>query len=152
VRQATKELNENGAPQLISLLAGLKSDQAWSEMDETEVQLGMAQHLVFDLIQKMGEAKSLPLSGGRVTHSIVSFPSLKLFVIYMPAESVWSEHSTFGPLAVQVLRGHIVMKATGMTYDLLAGWGAALGSNVRHDVRALEDSWFLLTVAARTEE
>lgn len=69
----------------------------------------------------------------------------------MPAESVCKDHATPGRIAVQVLRGRIVMNARGATYDLPAGLGAAFDSNVTHDVRAAEDSWFLLTVVARTE-
>lgn len=111
----------------------------------------MAEHIEFDLVQRMEEASRLPLSGGRATLAVITFPNLKLFVIYMPAESVWNEHATPGRIAVQVLRGRIVMNARGATYDLPAGRGAAFDSNVTHDVRAVEESWFLLTVAARTE-
>jgi quercetin dioxygenase-like cupin family protein len=106
----------------------------------------------FDLSAKMQEASQLPLSGGRATHAIVSFPNLKLFVIYMPAQSLWSEHSTPGLIAVQVLKGHVAMSAGEQRFDLTAGQGTALDSNVKHDVHALEESWFLLTVARRTTD
>ena len=108
----------------------------------------MAEEQTFDLAEEMERATKLSLSGGRATHAVVTFPNLKLFVIYMPAESVWSEHSTPGSIAVQVLRGHIRMNTQDANYDLTAGRGAAFDSNVKHDVHALADSWFLLTVAA----
>jgi quercetin dioxygenase-like cupin family protein len=111
----------------------------------------MAEELIFDLAEKMERASKLPLSGGRATHAVVTFPNLKLFVIYMPAESVWSEHSTPGRVAVQVLRGHIRINTLDANYNLTAGQGAAFDSNVKHDVHTLADSWFLVTVAARTE-
>jgi quercetin dioxygenase-like cupin family protein len=98
----------------------------------------------------MEEARQLSLSGGRATHAVVSFPNLKLFVVYMPAESVWNEHSTPGRIAVQVLKGRIVMSAGAQRYELTAGKGAAFDSDIKHDVQALEESWFLLTVARRT--
>ena len=100
----------------------------------------------------MREASQLTLNHGRATHAIVSFPNLKLFVIYMPAESVWSEHSTPGRIAVQVLRGHIIMTANGKRYELSAGCGAAFDSDIKHEVHALSEAWFLLTVAHRTEK
>jgi hypothetical protein len=53
---------------------------------------------LFELDAIMREASQLNLSQGRATLSFVSFPNLKLFVIYIPAESVWSEHSTPGEL------------------------------------------------------
>jgi quercetin dioxygenase-like cupin family protein len=106
----------------------------------------------FDLATKMREASQLPLSGGRATHAIVSFPNLKLFVIYMPAQSVWSEHSTPARIAVQVIHGRIVMRAAEKEYDLPAGYGIAFDSDIKHDVRALEESWFLLTVSRHSAE
>jgi|SRR6516164_4502345 quercetin dioxygenase-like cupin family protein len=107
---------------------------------------------IFDLGTVMREASQLTLSHGRATHAIVSFPNLKLFVIYMAAESVWSEHSTPGRIAVQVLRGQIVMTADGKRYELSAGCGAAFDSDMKRDVHALSEAWFLLTVAHRTEK
>jgi quercetin dioxygenase-like cupin family protein len=107
---------------------------------------------IFDLTTKMHEAASLPLRGGRATHAIVSFPNLKLFVIYMPSGSTWAEHSTPGRIAVQVLQGRVMMIAGDEQYDLAASHGVALDSNVKHDVRAMEESWFLLTVARPTAE
>jgi len=114
--------------------------------------MGEQSAYIFDLDRIMREASQLTLSHSRTTHAIVSFPNLKLFVIYMPAESVWSEHSTPGRIAVQVLRGHIVMTANGKRYELSAGCGAAFDSDVKHDVHALSEAWFLLTVAHRTEK
>jgi quercetin dioxygenase-like cupin family protein len=108
--------------------------------------------LTFDLTTKMHEAASLPLSGGRATHAIVSFPNLKLFVIYMPSGSTWAEHSTPGRIAVQVLKGRIMLSVGGDQYDLHASNGVSLDSNVKHDVHATEESWFLLTVARPTAE
>jgi quercetin dioxygenase-like cupin family protein len=106
----------------------------------------------FDLAAKMHEAASLPLSGGRATHAIVGFPNLKLFVIYMPSGSTWAEHSTPGRIAVQVLKGRIMMSAGNEQYDLPASHGVAFDTNVKHDVRAIEESWFLLTVVRPTAE
>ena len=108
--------------------------------------------ITFDLATKMHEAASLPLSGGRATHAIVTFPNLKLFVIYMPSGSTWAEHSTPGRIAVQVLKGRIIMSVGDEQRDLAASHGVALDSNVKHDVHAIEESWFLLTVARLTAE
>ncbi len=50
------------------------------------------------------------------------------------------------------LRGRILMTAGEQRYDLPSGRGTALDSGIKHNVRALQESWFLLTVARRTEE
>jgi quercetin dioxygenase-like cupin family protein len=65
----------------------------------------------------------------------------------MPVGSTWAERSTPGRIAVQVLKGRIRMSAGDEQYDLPASHGVALDSNVKHDVRAIDESWFLLTVA-----
>jgi quercetin dioxygenase-like cupin family protein len=48
---------------------------------------------------------------------------------------------------VQTVRGHIRVRALGRTFDLPTGGLLALDQNVSHDLEALEDSAFLLTIA-----
>ncbi len=83
----------------------------------------------------------------KITRPLVSFPNLKIVAVSMPQGGVWSEHSTPGRISVQCLRGHIRMKARGETFDLRPMELLALEGNVQHDVEAVEQSVFLLTVA-----
>jgi hypothetical protein len=48
---------------------------------------------------------------------------------------------------VQTVRGHIRVRALGRTFDLPAGGLLAPDQGVSHDLEALEDSAFLLTIA-----
>jgi quercetin dioxygenase-like cupin family protein len=116
------------------------AEQGLSVEGELGSPLELKSAYIFDLDTIMREASQLTLSQGRATSAIVSFPNLKLFVIYMPAESVWSEHSTPGRIAVQVLRGHVVMTGNGKRYDLSTGCGAAFDSDIKHDVHALSEA------------
>ena len=65
-----------------------------------------------------------------------------------------SEHKTEGRISVQMISGHVRMSASGRTFDLRAGSLLALDRGILHDVEALEDSAFLLTIAwpGRDEE
>ncbi len=88
----------------------------------------------------------------RLTRPLVGFPNLKVVLVSMAAGSQWSEHSTSGRISVHCLRGHIRVRTPGETFELIAGGLAALESNIRHDVEAVEASVFLLTVAKCEEK
>jgi quercetin dioxygenase-like cupin family protein len=57
------------------------------------------------------------------------------------------EHKAEGRISVQVLSGRIEFRAEGRSFDLRAGGLLALDRAVPHDVTALEESAFLLTIA-----
>jgi quercetin dioxygenase-like cupin family protein len=48
---------------------------------------------------------------------------------------------------VQVLKGRIRIGIDGNGYELSAGGLLTLGASIKHDVEALEDSAFLLTIS-----
>ena len=50
-------------------------------------------------------------------------------------------------ISIQVVAGHIQVRAEGRTFDLPADRLLALDQGLPHDVEALEDSAFLLTIA-----
>jgi len=101
-----------------------------------------------DLNQAILSARSeQPNPTGKVTTALVSFAALRVVLVAMPGGSLWEQHQTTGRVTVQVLAGHVRMNAEGVTYDLPTGHLLALESNIPHDVEALIDSTFLLTVA-----
>ena len=57
------------------------------------------------------------------------------------------EHQTKGRVSIQTVAGHILVRAEGRTFDLPAGTLLALDQNLPHDVEALEESAFLITIA-----
>ncbi len=86
-------------------------------------------------------------SSERITRTLICLTSLKLVLVSIPAGHTWAEHKTPGRISVQVLIGHVRMKALGTDFDLHQGRVLALESNVPHDVHAIEASVFLLTIA-----
>jgi hemerythrin-like domain-containing protein/quercetin dioxygenase-like cupin family protein len=88
-------------------------------------------------------------TSGRNSKTIVKHPDLRLVLTVMKANTSIHEHSAAGSTSVQTISGHIRMRVAGQEFDLPTGHLLALDAAVPHDVEALEDSAFLLTVAWR---
>ena len=56
-------------------------------------------------------------------------------------------HQTKGRISIHTVVGHILVRADGRTFDLPGGALLALDRSVPHEVEAVEDSAFLLTIA-----
>jgi quercetin dioxygenase-like cupin family protein len=66
----------------------------------------------------------------------------------MRPKAKFPEHKSAGRISVQVLKGHIQMHVLGSLVDLPAGHLAALDREVLHDVEALDESAFMLTISS----
>lgn len=104
--------------------------------------------LTFDLnaeISRLREENAW--QGGRDSKTLVKNQDFRIVLTVMKADALLHEHKTSGRISVQVLSGHIQMHVQDKVVDLLAGHLLALDRAVPHDVKALEDSAFLLTLA-----
>ena len=63
------------------------------------------------------------------------------------ANTTIHEHHAAGRISVQTVEGRIRMHAGGKEFDLPAGRLLVLDRAMPHDVVAIEDSAFLLTIA-----
>lgn len=104
--------------------------------------------LTFDLnaeIKRLREENAW--QGGRDSKTLVKNQDFRIVLIVMKADALLHEHKTSGRISVQVLSGHIQMHVQDKVFDLPTGHLLALDRAVPHDVKALEDSTFLLTLA-----
>lgn len=85
--------------------------------------------------------------GGRDSKTLVKNEDFRIVLTVMKANALLHEHKATGRISVQVLSGHIQMHVQDEVFDLPAGNLLALDRDVPHDVTALEDSAFLLTIA-----
>lgn len=85
--------------------------------------------------------------GGVARKVLIRYPDLQIVLRAMKANIRIPEHHNPGRICVQTMRGHIRMHADGKLFDLPQGKGLVLDRAVTHDVEALEESAFLLTVA-----
>jgi quercetin dioxygenase-like cupin family protein len=104
--------------------------------------------LEFDLVREleMLDAEAPPPTG-RNAKTLVKYDDLRIVLIALSADTRIPEHRTEGRISVHVIRGRIRVRALERTFDLGVGGLLALGEGVAHDVEALDDSAFLLTIA-----
>jgi quercetin dioxygenase-like cupin family protein len=80
---------------------------------------------------------------------LIQHPDLQMTLRRMKPNTRIPEHYNPGRICVQTLFGYIRMHADGRTFDLRPGQCLVLDRAVVHDVEAVEESAFLLTVARR---
>jgi quercetin dioxygenase-like cupin family protein len=78
---------------------------------------------------------------------LVRYPDFRISLTAMKANTRIETHRNPGRISVQTVDGHIRMHAADKTFDLPKGRVLVLDRAVAHDLEALVDSAFLLTVA-----
>ena len=84
---------------------------------------------------------------GQNARTLIKYDDFRVVLTALQAHIRVPEHKTEGRLSIQVLSGHIQARASGRTFSLRPGGLLALDHGVLHDVEALEESAFLLTIA-----
>ncbi len=84
---------------------------------------------------------------GIARKALLRYPDFQITLRLMRAHARIPEHYNPGRVSVQTLLGHIRMQANGQVFDLPQGRILVLDRSVTHDVEALEESAFLLTVS-----
>jgi quercetin dioxygenase-like cupin family protein len=102
----------------------------------------------FDLAQEMADSESKkPWVSGHYAKTIFKKSDFRIVLISMETGSKIKEHHADGTISVHVLKGSIRFTVQGNARDLGPAHVLALGASIKHDVEALEDSAFLLTVS-----
>ena len=84
---------------------------------------------------------------GQNAKTLVKYETLRIVLMALKARVRIPDHQTEGRISIQPIRGHVLVHAEGRTFNLRTGGLLALDQGLRHDVEALEDSAFLLTIA-----
>jgi quercetin dioxygenase-like cupin family protein len=106
--------------------------------------------LEFDLNaerEKLHQDEAWGQPTGRSSRTLVKHADLRIVLIGMKANTQMHEHMAAGRISVQTLSGHIRLQLPDQAVDLPAGHLLALDQCVPHDVEALEESEFLLTLS-----
>ena len=105
-------------------------------------------YLEFDLGREVEQLHREPeWERGQNARTLVKYDTMRVVLTALKARARIPEHHTEGRITVHTVSGHILVHAEGRTFDLRAGAVLALDQGVRHDVEAIEDSAFLLTIA-----
>lgn len=84
---------------------------------------------------------------GQNARTLIKYDDFRVVLTTLKANMRLPEHRTEGRISVHVLSGHIQLRAAGRTFNLRSGGLLALDHEIPHDVEALEESAFLLTIA-----
>lgn len=107
-----------------------------------------APFLEFDLVRELEQLHGEPeWTSGQNSRTLVKFDDLRIVLMALRARARVPGHQTKGRISIQTVVGHILVRAEGRTFDLRSGALLALDQGLPHDVEALEDSAFLLTIA-----
>jgi quercetin dioxygenase-like cupin family protein len=107
-----------------------------------------APFLEFDLTRELAQLHGEPeWNSGQNARTLVKYDDFRVVLTALKARARLSEHQTEGRISMQTVAGRILVRAEGRTFDLPTGALLALDQNVPHDVEALEESAFLITIA-----
>ena len=110
--------------------------------------------LEFDLAEEIRQQRqedSWLRGTGRSSTTLVKHPDLRVVLISMKANTQMHEHKTTARISVQTIAGHVRLRLPERTVELPAGHLVVLDQCLAHDVEALEDSAFLLTLSQPPE-
>ncbi len=105
-------------------------------------------YLEFDLDREIEQLRSEPAwATGRNAKTLIKYDDFRVVLTALRAHAVIPTHQTEGRISVQTVRGHLLVRAGGRTFDMPAGRLLALDRGLPHDVEAIDDSAMLLTIA-----
>ena len=112
-----------------------------------------APYLEFDIATELEQLhREVGWQSGQNAKTLVKYEGLRVVLIALKTGSRIPEHQTAGQISIQTVVGHIRVRAQGRSFELRSGGLLALDQGVPHDVEAIEESAFLLTIAWPSEK
>jgi len=105
--------------------------------------------LQFDLaaeIEHLRREESWQRGTGRSSRTLVKQPDFRIVLVAMKAATEMKEHRADGRISIQTIVGCVRLKLSQQTVEVPAGHLLVLDRCITHDVEAVEESVFLLTV------
>ncbi len=107
-----------------------------------------AAYLEFDLTRELELLHREPeWNTGQNAKTLVKYDDFRVVLTALKARVGLPAHQTEGRISIHTVAGHIQVRAQGRTFDLPTGSLLALDHGLPHEVEALEQSAFLLTIA-----
>ena len=125
------------------------SNELTTDGKEQELTDLAAPLLTFDL---GAESKRLRLEehwlrDGRISKTLVKYSDFRIVLILMQAGTLMQEHQADARISIQVLSGRVQIQLSEKTVALSVGDLLVLEKCQPHDVKALEESAFLLSIS-----
>ena len=116
---------------------------------ERELAALTAPMLTFNLKAEMERLRRQEhwLKDGRISETLVKYSDFRIVLILMQAGTMMQEHKADARISIQGLSGRVVVQLPEKTVELSSGDLLVLEKCLPHDVRAIEDSAFLLSIS-----
>lgn len=89
-------------------------------------------------------------TGEPIGRTLVKQPDLRIVLMTSQKGGRLVEHHASGPISLQAVEGRVRLRLSDATVDLSTGQLLALEPGIPHDVEAIEDCAFLLTIGRTT--
>ena len=101
-----------------------------------------------DLVQEMlASEQSKPWQMGHTARTLFKKADFRMVLVSMEKGATLKEHHADGTISVQVLKGSIRFTSQGEAHTLHVNSLVTLAASIKHEVEALEESAFLLTIS-----
>jgi quercetin dioxygenase-like cupin family protein len=124
---------------------GSHSTEAYREVRLAETQIPALDLDISHEIEQLYQCGKW--QNGTSRKQLIRFSDFHISLTAMKADARIGLHMNPGRVSVETVEGHIRMHAGNQTFDLPKGRVLVLDRSVPHDVEALVESVFLLTVA-----
>lgn len=107
-----------------------------------------APFLEFDLASTLAQLHAeAAWESGRNARTLAKYDDLRIVLMALKDQARIPVHRAEGRISIQCLAGHLRVQAEGRTFDLREGGLLTLERGLPHEVQALGESAFLLTIA-----
>jgi quercetin dioxygenase-like cupin family protein len=100
-----------------------------------------------DEFRKLREEDSWQRETGRSSKTLAKYPDFRIVLVLMKANTQMKEHHADGRISIHPIEGKLRVHLPDQQVELPAGELVVIDCGIKHDVEALEESAFLLTVS-----
>jgi quercetin dioxygenase-like cupin family protein len=109
--------------------------------------------LSFDLASELaGSRQHKPWQSGIFSKLLLRADDLRLVLVAMESGAMMKQHHADGTVSIHILQGTLCVHIQEQAQDLYAGNVLTLAPGIKHDLKAREESVFLLTIAWPSSE
>ena len=148
-RKIELEVNAEDAEVLIMVASACQPGSGKTSLDRLP---HLAEPLLrFDLnheLEQLQHEGSWERETGRSSKTLAKYADFRIVLVYMKAGSHMNDHKADARISIQSLRGKILLHVRDQrSIELAAGQLMTLDCGLHHDVQALEESAFLITIS-----
>jgi len=100
-----------------------------------------------DELRRLREEDSWTRGSGRSSKTLAKYPDFRIVLVLMKSGSEMKEHHADARISIQTIKGRVRLQLPDQVLELGGGELMCLESGIAHDLKALEESAFLITVS-----